>query len=318
MRSLLFALSIVVFSLSCSHPPKADSAGASNLRKPVAIIVEKEISGTVLGLRLLAPLGLAVDNTGTMYLVDSGNDRLIRFNDDLEPTKDIGGHGSQPGLFDQPTYVTVDNDLNLYIADVGNRRVCRHNRRLEYVDEIKLESEDEPFLLSRPTGLAVSDYGELWMCDEENSRIATFNNIGQFDRFIGGYGYSGGSLRSPQKLTRLNRGDFVVCDAGNRRLVYYDQYGNFDREIKTPELDFPSSLVKDSDGRLWVLDRQLSALDCLSPKGTQLYLISERLPGSDLDLNAPTDLALPRDGRLLISDTGNNRVLVCKIVNEEL
>ena len=159
---------------------------------------------------------------------------------------------------------------------------------------------------------------KLMMCDEENSRIATFNNIGQFDRFIGGYGYSGGSLHSPPKLTRIRGEKFVVCDAGNRRLAFYDEYGNFDRAIRTEELDFPSAVIQDTDGRLWVLDRTTATIACYATSGNLLYRISDLLPGTDQPLRGPSDLAMMIDGHMLISDSGNNRLLVCKVVFEEL
>jgi hypothetical protein len=34
-------------------------------------------------------------------------------------------------------------------------------------------------------------------------------------------------------------------------------------------------------------------------------------------LKAPSDIAFLKDGRLLISDTGNHRVLICSVIYEE-
>lgn len=313
---ILLCTLILVFS-SCAKQPSPDSETAPVATQPIALLVDREISGTILHLPLRAPFGLAVDKQGAVYLVDSGNDRVILFNDKLEPVRDVGGHGNAPGLFDQPGFITLDNELNLYVADVGNRRVCRHNRRLEFVDQILLESDDDPFLLSRPTGLAVTNFGELWMCDEENNRIALFDNVGQFDRFVGDYGYAGGQLQAPQKIVRLHSRQFVVCDYNNGRLAYYDEYGNFDRALKPNPPLFPSAIARDSDNRIWSLDRDAGTIACIDSRGRSLIPPVEQLPGTDRAMQSPSDLIILNDGRLLISDTGNNRLLLCKIIQEE-
>ena len=51
---------------------------------PVALVVERVISGDILGKPLRRPFGLAVDVRGHVYVSDAGNSRIIKFNTDMD------------------------------------------------------------------------------------------------------------------------------------------------------------------------------------------------------------------------------------------
>jgi len=243
-----------------------------------------------------------------------GNHRLIRFDRDLTPFRDIGGHGRLPGLFDQPGFVTVDNDLNILVSDAGNQRICRHDAYLEYVDEISLIDDDDPFMYGHPSGVAPTAYGEVWVCDNDNNRLAIFDNIGRFDRFVGDFGYAGGELAAPQKIVTYDSDKFYVCDGGHGRVVVYDEYGNFEGEIVNQRMVLPRAIAFDKDGLIWLLDGVSSTVLCLDREGREYLVIGPTIAGTTTPLETPSDIAFTLDGRLAIADTGNNRVLVCRII----
>jgi DNA-binding beta-propeller fold protein YncE len=125
--------------------------------------VESEIHGPILGDALDEPTGLAVDFNGFLYVIDAGENRLIKFDSQLRPIDETGGYGTQLGLFSNPSFVTLDRDLNLLVSDESNRRIVRFNSRLEFVDEISFQDPGDALKLGYPSGLAVTDYGELWV-----------------------------------------------------------------------------------------------------------------------------------------------------------
>ena len=267
------------------------------------------------GSDLASPRGLAVDRSGNWYLLDAGNSRLVRFATDLAPSKETGGFGSAPGFLDDPDFVTIDNDLNLLVSDVGNRRIARYNTRLEYADALGFYDDDDPLAFGEPTGVGVTGYGEVWVADFTNSRIAVFDNVGRFDRHVGGFGYRGGQLQEPGKIIRMPSERFLVCDAGNSRLVLYDQYGNYEREIKDREFDYPVAAALDHDV-IWVLDAGRPAVTAIDRSGHVLFLVGPTVPGAGKAMSDPHDICVLPDNRLVISDTGNNRLLVCRIVRD--
>lgn len=307
------SLLIVFFLLSCGHPPRPSLKATDSSKTPVALLIEKEISGVILGKPLRRPFGLAVDARGVVYVSDAGNSRVIRFNADLTPDRDIGGYGAQEGLFDRPSFLAVDHDLSLLVSDEGNRRICRYNSQLQFVEALAFYSHEDPLKFGYPSGVALTEYGEVWTADREKNRLVVFDNVGAFDRFIGDFGYSGGQLLSPEKIVRDGKGNFIVCDAGNGRLVVYDEYGNFSHEISNNGPEYPTAAVVD-DRHLWLLDGATGTIHYFDGRGRRVFEAGPNLAGSAQPLKEPSDMAMLIDGRVMISDSGNNRLLVCRAI----
>ncbi len=314
----MYRLSIllILVSLACSGPPRGPRVRPTHPQIPAALLVEQVITGTILGQELQNPVGLAVAPDGITYLADNGNNRLIRFDSTLNATHEIGGYGFSAGLLNNPTFVTLDNALNLLVIDESNRRIVRYDARLNFVDEIELRDEDDPFKYGHPSGVAVTDYGEVWVADRDQDRIALFDNAGRFSRFIGEFGYAGGQLRSPEKVTTIPDGDFVVADKGNSRLVFYDSYGSFSREITRAVVSDPVAMTFDGN-HLWVLEASSGQVVCLDIGGRRPLVAIPMLVGDKKGLRNPRDIAALPDGRLVISDSGNNRLVICRILYDE-
>ncbi|RME27657.1 MAG: hypothetical protein D6800_04760, partial [Candidatus Zixiibacteriota bacterium] len=101
---------------------------------------------------------------------------------------------------------------------------------------------------------------------------------------------------------------------GNSRLVFYDQYANHQRNIESEEFDYPMAAAVDKQNRIWVLDGGTGRVMYLSPEGMVLYAVGPMLPGNTKALHDPSDLAVLPNGRLAIADTGNNRLLIARVV----
>ncbi len=306
-------LAVLLLLMSCGRHPQPQLRQESPGATAIELLVEREIAGPLLGKPLQYPRGLAVDSRGLVYVCDAGNNRIIRLDSDLNAEAEIGGLGSHEGAFNRPAFITVDNDLNLLVCDQGNRRICRYNSQLHFVETLPFFDDEDPLRFGYPSGVAVTDYGEVWAADRERNRIALFNNVGRFDRFIGDFGDPGGQLLNPEKILRGPRGDFIVCDAGNSRVVTYDEYGNFVQEVLDPELDYPVAAVADTGG-IWLLDRATGRVFRFDRRGHRLLQTGPLLVGNGQPLKEPSDIALLRDGRLIIADTGNNRLLLCRIL----
>ena len=308
--SLLVTL---VLFFSCKSSNNIELSEVTLNKIPYALIVEKEISGIILGDVLRNPAGLAIDSRGVMYCIDKGNKRIIQFDPGLIPLREFGGQGAAPGLFGEPGYITVDNDLNLIVSDEGNQRLSRFNSKLNFVDETSFYDSDDPLKFGYPSGVGITDYGELWVADYQQNRIAVFNNVGDFDKFVGDFGYSGQQLSTPMKIITDNKKQFIVCDAGNRRLVIYDEYGNFITAIDNGEFIFPVAAYAVYDG-IWIIDGKSGHIFFLNNKYETIFSVGSTIPGNNMKLVEPSDIIVLPDKRIVISDTGNNRLLVCRII----
>ncbi|CAF4964788.1 unnamed protein product [Rotaria sp. Silwood1] len=74
------------------------------------------------------PNGLSVDTSGTLYVADSGNKRVMRWAPGAqEGTVVVGGNGEGAGAnqFLHPIGLSIDRHGNLFVGDDGNHRVQR-------------------------------------------------------------------------------------------------------------------------------------------------------------------------------------------------
>jgi len=306
---LLSLLAIV----SCGPQTKVKPGEDASYKTPSFLIIEKEISGRILGQNLKSPKGLEVDFAGNIFVCDAGNDRIICFDTGFSPLFEKGGHGSEAGLLDKPAYINNDDGLNFLVTDEGNRRLVWYDSRLNYVDELLFYDEDELNKFGIPSGAALTSYGEYWIADHEKNQVAIFDNDGSFNRFIGDFGYSGGQLLDPEKIVFDNKTQsFFVCDAGNRRVAVYDSYGNFDYEINDYNFDYPVALDI-GERYIWVLDGASGRIMCYERNSNKLFETGPTLPGNLKALKEPADIVILDNDRLLISDKGNNRILICRV-----
>ncbi len=314
IRSFILPAFLLVIStvMSCGGGP--DFAGEqADFDPPAALLVEKVVEGPIFGVALRSPWGIALSADNSIYCVDRGNDRLIKFRNDLTPIGDAGGTGTAAGLLDRPGYITVDNELNVWVSDEGNQRINRFNSDLLFVDAVEFYDADDPLEFGTPAGVGVNRYGELWVADQEKNRIVAYTAAGAFDRFIADFGYQGGQLSGPEDITVDQRGRFVVADAGNRRVVTYDQYGNHISTIRNEAMGQPVASAP-AGSMIWILNGRDGTLRYCDRNGDILFSAGPILPGDSRPLSEPSDITLLPDDRILISDTGNNRLVLCQII----
>lgn len=279
-------------------------------------MVVRELTGPLMGRPLRSPIGLTRDSRGFIYIVDAGNHRLLKLDSALNPIREQGGLGRAPGQLEGPRYITNDG-LQLLVAEATGQRIARFDLELHALEELSFFDETDPLKFGTPSGLAVLPYGELWIADQSRNRIAVFDNVGKFSRFVGDIGDSGGQLSSPEKLLLLDGERILVCDPGNRRLLAYDLFGTLSESITDPDLGTPVSVAVDSGGLHWVVDTQYDEVVLFSADWKRLSQFGPGLPGTNRELADPSDILILSPDRLLIADTGNDRVLECRLIRAE-
>ncbi|MBK7141683.1 MAG: NHL repeat-containing protein [bacterium] len=314
MRRFLCLMILPVFLGSCGGPAMKREAPTPAQSQPVAILIERAIDGPMIGQSLRAPSALVSDHRGDSYLCDEGNNRIIKFDTAMKPVVDRGGFGNQPGLFNRPRAITIDNQLNLWICDAGNRRLVRLDGRLNFVDEIPYSDETDPLKYGEPSGIAVTNYGALWVADLERDRVAAFDNVGQFEKFVGDFGAGGGQLREPEGIATDHDDNFYVCDGGNRRVMVYDQYGSDQQALTDDEMILPVAVLMGRGRTVWVLDKLANRFFCFDAEGRNLVVGGIRLIGPGAEDVVPAGFSRPTDSTMVISDAANARLLLCKLI----
>jgi len=312
VRSTVILLLLLTL-MGCGGPPKTQPRTVTTEPSSSVLLFESQIDGTILGQPLQSPFGIAVAHDGSFVVVDAETNRLIYFDEHGQPVHEVGGFGYGEGTFNHPTFATWDSQLNLIVSDENNRRLVRVDLGFNFVEEVLLKDDDDPLKFRYPSGVAVNSYGETWIADREADRLIVLDNLGEFDRFVGDFGYSGGQLSAPEKVIIDRDDNIIVCDAANARLVRYDAYGNFEQETTDESFVYPIACILDND-RLWVLDQEAGVI-CLDRQGRFQFESGLQILGDSRRLKGPSDIAVLGTDRLIIADTGNRRLVICRVVS---
>ncbi|WP_020619985.1 NHL repeat-containing protein [Paenibacillus daejeonensis] len=136
------------------------------------------------------PNDLYVRADGTIYILDSGNNRVVRLDERLEPIDVIDGFvngGAQEG-FANPQGLFVTETGHLYIADTGNRRVVHldeNDELVKIIDSPESELLQANFVF-QPMRLVVDNSERVYvMAAGVFDGFMEFNSDGTFSTFIG-------------------------------------------------------------------------------------------------------------------------------------
>lgn len=303
---------IVLILHGCGKPPAGGEESNGYSFIPEAVFIEREISGPFFDTYLDQPYGIVSLSDGHIAVVDRGNDRLLLLDSTFSVIAESPGYGLSGSYLNHPAFVAVDFFGNIAVADEGNARVAIFDPRLVLMREQSTRRETDQNSLDNPVGLAIVGT-DLWVGDSENDILAIYDIMGTLIKTIGEFGYEGGGVNSPQKILELEGQHLLVCDAENNRLIWYDQDGRFQRDADYLIGQFPVAAAIHRDN-LWVLDGVSGEIAIYNDDGDLLMLLGGTLPGTTKPLTGPTDIISLDNDRMLISDTGNNRLLILKVL----
>jgi sugar lactone lactonase YvrE len=203
---------------------------------------------------LLDPHGVYVDNLGSVYIADTGNDRVRKVDAATGVITTLAGNGSHgysgdggaasSASLSSPSAVFVDGSSNVYISDTGNHRVRRVDGVTGTITTVAGNgyqgySGDDVLATStalfEPRGIFVDGSGNLYIADRSNFRIRRVDGVtGAITTVAGnGYGFSGAwgdggpateaSVRYPEGLFLDALGNIYIADTYNYRIRKVDK-----------------------------------------------------------------------------------------------
>lgn len=169
------------------------------------------------------PDGIAVNSAGTIFVSNTTNDRIDRFDASGTPLASWGGPGSGAGQFDDPSRLTFDGLGNLLVADKGNNRI----QKLNGTTGAHMLTIGGAGQLDQPEGVAVDiTPGTILVADTGNNRIRRYQSDGTPIDTYGEAGSGNGQFSSPSDLIVFLNGKVYVADELNNRIQILGEGGS--------------------------------------------------------------------------------------------
>lgn len=244
--------------------------------------------------------GVAVDSTGTVYVVDPYNFSIRKITPGGSVSTWAGGvEGALDGIgtaarFEYPLGIAVDSAGYVYVADTDNYEIRKINPsgvvstlagQVEQVGAVDGTGGAARF--NEPQGVVVDSKGNIYVADHINSAIRKITPVGVVSTFAGKMGEHGSA-------------DDPAGTVGAARFYY------------------PSGLAIDSTDTLYVADEQNSTIRKITPDGhvTTLAGMAGVAGGSTDGVGAnarfynPQGVAVDAAFNVYVADTNNNTIRV--------
>jgi DNA-binding beta-propeller fold protein YncE len=162
---------------------------------------------------LFGPRGIAVGGDGKVWVSDTGNHRVVRYDAALVGLEAFGTNGAGPGQFSSPVGIAVGPTGIVYVADTGNQRIVLLDPSGQFQSSWKVpgwERAVEPHF-------EVDDDGSIWATDPGSAEaLLHFDAKGQLiDRRTSDDQGRRFSLPTGLALDRKDRVLYVVSTGSN-------------------------------------------------------------------------------------------------------
>jgi len=148
--------------------------------KPIEFIVDlsigKEERGE--GYMFNDPRDIDADKEGNIYVLDSRDCTIKKYNPEGKYLKNIGREGEGPGEFQRPSRMCLSRHGNIYVADWSTSKIHKFNSDGELDRSIKFDSLD----LISITGNEELIIGAKYPEKGERDEIQYFYKVGKYDQ----------------------------------------------------------------------------------------------------------------------------------------
>jgi sugar lactone lactonase YvrE len=266
-----------------------------------------------------AARAIAIDSGGNIYVADTPNNRIAKYDADLNYLMKFGANGTGIGQFHQVYSLAVgtgrlaDGTLGEVVYSVdGDGRITRWNP-----DGTVIGYFASAAALNQPRMAEVHPVtDDFWLVNARDREVVVFDVDGNELFRFGSGGTGPGQFRGdPRGITISADGtEIFVSDEGNHRVQVFDQTGNYLREIggTTPgTADYlvdARGLEITDDGTLVVSDEWDHSMKEFDPT---TGVLTRQLFGATAPVggvNTPRGLAVDPLGRVFVSDWWNQRI----------
>jgi hypothetical protein len=187
------------------------------------------------------------------------------------------------------TAMTAHADMMYVAAEDGRIVIVDSAGKIEQAIAPVLPAGELP-----PTaaGIAIGDYGDIWLSDAANHRVLLLDNRGVFQLVLGEGVASADSegFNTPAGLTTDANGNLYVADSGNGLVKKFSPMGVLLESFGEGSLVTPTAVAVSETGTIFVSDEGTHLVSAFAANGTYLGSIGEGRLESPHSLKVEGDL----------------------------
>jgi len=255
------------------------------------------------------PSGIAIDSDNDVYVVDSGNSLIKKFDPTGKLLLSWGGMGTANGRFIHPSGIAVGSKY-VFVADTGNARIQMFDKDGNFIYQWGGYGDSQG-MFHVPVGLALDSGGFLFVADADRPTIQIFNSQDVYTDEIKPLLTPEGNFPALDGIAFGPDGSFYVSSPDDRVLRFSDigHFVNFYGSAGSEDgrLNGPTALAVDGSGNLYVADTGNYRIQKFDSRGNFLASWGSQgvLPGQFED---PSGIAVDSAGNVYVADKATNTV----------
>ena len=321
MRSIRYITAAVIAVIAVLHAGCGQSAGI-RLRtdlenEAIAVTVNAQFD-RIVGERgetpgkFFRPSAVSISPQDNVFVVDTGNERIQRLNENGEYVSEIGGFGWDAYQFNRPSGITAKGGLDIWVTDRHNRRLVHLDGDMHWMGVITYEVSDGLQQdIGYPADVALSADGRLWFTDQDSDRLRSVSSYPQVAGETSG-SMGVGDLANPSGIAIGPDGTIYVADTNHDRVIVYDQFGNVQRAVGQRFLRRPTGIDVNWFGDVVIADTGNNRIVFANRLGHLVGMFGSEgtAPGQ---FRNPTDVAFDSHNRVWVTDRDNHRLQVLRL-----
>jgi tripartite motif-containing protein 71 len=257
------------------------------------------------------PGGVCSDPSGNIYVIDTYNNRVQKFNSNGVYITQWGTEGTGNGQFELPQGICSDPSGNIYVTDTGNNRVQKFNSSGVYIIQWgTIGAGNGQF--NNSYGICSDPSGNIYVADTGNFRIQKFSSNGVYITQWGTEGFGDGQFENPRGVGSDPSGNIYVADTDNNRIQKFNSTGFYLTKWGLPgtgngEFNAPQGVCSDPTGNIYVADSSNYRVQKFTSDG--VYIRQWGTPGTgNGQFSFLGGVCSDPSGNIYVADSGNDRI----------
>jgi len=282
---------------------------------PANVLSSGGSTGTGMG-QFKMPRDVAVDKDGNIYIVDSLNNRIQKFNSAGVFVLAFGKPGDKEGELKEPCGIAIGPDGNIYVADTWNTksRVQVFNDAGGFVRMFGAEQG-----MWGPRALTLDKDGNVYVSDTGNCKIVKFDKTGKYVASFGKKGEGALEFQEPFGLAVGPDNNLYVLDRKNFRVQVLSLDGKYLREFKVDgwtKEQFnkdgtamePYIAINQAKGWAYITDSTNHRVLRYTLDGKKKKIFAQDKAGLNM-FGCPLGIAVGEDGKIYVTDSSYSKLI---------